>query len=118
MPVSKLVGARIKRREDPKLIRGLGQFVDDVNLPDTLHVAILRTPYAHAKIKSLETYAARQHPGLLAVVTGAEIKDQIGTLPVSGGNETLRVPKHYVLAVDKVRYVGGGAAAGVAADRT
>ena len=55
MPVSKLVGARVKRREDPKLIRGLGQFVDDVNLPDTLHVAILRTPYAHAKIKSLET---------------------------------------------------------------
>jgi aerobic carbon-monoxide dehydrogenase large subunit len=117
MPVSKLVGARVKRREDPKLIRGLGQFVDDVNLPDTLHVAILRTPYAHAKIKSLETDAARQHPGVVAVVTGAEIIDQIGTLPVSGGNETLRVPKHYVLAVDKVCYVGEGVAAVVAEDR-
>ena len=67
MPVSKLVGARVKRREDPRLIRGLGQYVDDVNLPNTLHVAILRSPYAHAKIKSLEVDAARQHPGIVAV---------------------------------------------------
>jgi carbon-monoxide dehydrogenase large subunit len=117
MPVSKLVGARVKRREDPRLIRGLGQYVDDVNLPNTLHVAILRSPYAHAKIKSVETEVARRHPGVVAVVTGAELKDQIGTLPVSGGNETLRVPKHYVLAVDKVCYVGEGVAAVVAEDR-
>src|SRR5215470_4733151 len=117
MPVSKLVGARVKRREDPRLIRGLGQYVDDVNLPNTLHVAILRSPYAHAKIKSVETEAARRHPRVVAVVTGAELKDQIGTLPVSGGNETLRVPKHYVLAVDKVCYVGEGVAAVVAEDR-
>jgi len=117
MPVSKLVGAKVKRREDPRLIRGLGQYVDDINLPDTLHVAILRSPYAHAKIKSLETDSARQHPGVVAVVTGAEIKDQVGTLPVSGGNETLRVPKHYVLAVDKVCYVGEGVVAVVAEDR-
>ena len=75
MPVSKLVGAKVKRREDPRLIRGHGQYVDDINLPNTLHVAILRTPYAHAKIKSLETDAARQHPGVVAVVTGSEIKD-------------------------------------------
>jgi len=117
MPVSKLVGAKIKRHEDPRLIRGLGQYVDDINLPNTLHVAILRSPYAHARIKSLETDAARQHPGIVAVITGAEIKDQIGTLPVSGGNETLRVPKHYVLAIDKVCYVGEGVAAVVAEDR-
>jgi aerobic carbon-monoxide dehydrogenase large subunit len=117
MPVSKLMGARVKRREDPRLIRGIGQYVDDVNLPNTLHVAIMRSPYAHARIKTLETDAARQHPGVVAVVTGSEIKDQIGTLPVSGGNKTLRVPKHYVLAVDKVCYVGEGVAAVVAEDR-
>jgi carbon-monoxide dehydrogenase large subunit len=116
MPVSKLVGARVKRREDPRLVRGLGQYVDDINLPNTLHVAILRSPYAHAKIKRLETDTARQHPGVVAIVTGSEIKDQIGTLPVSGGNETLRVPKHYVLAVDKVCYVGEAVAAVVAED--
>jgi carbon-monoxide dehydrogenase large subunit len=117
MPVSKLVGARVKRREDPRLICGRGQYVDDISLPNTLHVAILRSPYAHAKIQSLETDPARQHSGVVAVITGAEIKDQIGTLPVSGGNETLRVPKHYVLAVDKVCYVGEGVAAVVAEDR-
>jgi carbon-monoxide dehydrogenase large subunit len=91
--------------------------VDDIKLPDTLHVAILRSPYAHAKIKSLEADVARKHPSVVAVVTGAEIKDRVGTLPTSGGNETLRVPKHYVLAVDKVCYVGDGVAAVVAEDR-
>ena len=117
MPVSKLVGAKIKRREDPRLIRGLAHYVDDINLPDTLHVAILRSPYAHARITSLETEAARQHSGVVAVFTGAEIKDQIGPLPTTADNPTLRVPKHYVLAVDKVCYVGEGVAAVVAEDR-
>jgi len=117
MPVSKLVGARVKRREDPRLVRGLGQYVDDIHLPDTLYVAILRSPYAHARISGLETDAACRHPGVVAVVTGAEIKDQIGPLPVSGGNETLRVPQHHVLAIDKVCYVGEGVAAVAAEDR-
>src|SRR3990172_4476302 len=117
MPVSKLVGARVKRREEPRLIRGLGQYVDDIHLPDTLYVPILRSPYAHARISGLETDAARRHPGVVAVVTGAEIKDQIGPLPVSGGNETLRVPQHHVLAIDKVCYVGEGVAAVAAEDR-
>ena len=117
MPISKSVGARIKRREDPSLIRGLGQYVDDVKLPEMLHVAILRSPHAHARIKSVETVAARQHPGVVAVVTGAELRDQIGTLPTTADNPTLRIPKHYVLAVDKVCYVGEGVAAVVAEDR-
>jgi len=117
MPVSKLVGARIKRREDPQLIRGAGQYVDDVRLPDMLHVAILRSRHAHATIKDVDTDAARQHPGVIAVFTGPELKDQIAPLPVGGGNDTLRVPKHYVLAVDKVCHVGQGIAAVVADDR-
>jgi len=117
MPISKFVGARIKRREDPSLIRGLGRFVDDVRLPGMLHVAILRSPHAHAKIKSLDTGAARRHPGVVAVFTGAELRDQIGALPTTAGNPTLRIPKHYVLAVDKVCYVGDGVAAVIAEDR-
>jgi aerobic carbon-monoxide dehydrogenase large subunit len=117
MPVSKLVGARIKRREDPQLIRGAGQYVDDVRLPDMLHVAILRSHHAHATIKGVDTDAARQHPGVIAVFTGPELQDQIAPLPVGGGNDTLRVPKHYVLAVDKVCHVGQGIAAVVADDR-
>jgi len=117
MPISKFVGARIKRREDPSLIRGLGQYVDDVKLPDLLHVAILRSPYAHAKIKSIDTSAARQHPGVVGVFTGAELRDQIGTLPTTADNPSLRIPNHYVLAVDKVCYVGEGIAVVVAEDR-
>ena len=117
MPLSKFVGARIKRREDPSLIRGLGQYVDDVKLPGLLHVAILRSPYAHAKINSVDTIAARQHPGVVGVFTGAELRDQIGTLPTTADNPTLRIPNHYVLAVDKVCYVGEGVAAVVAEDR-
>src|SRR3970282_241351 len=117
MPISKLGGAKVKRREDPSLIRGLGRFVDDVRLPGMLHVAILRSPHAHARIKSLDTGAARQHPGVVAVFTGAELRDQIGALPTTAGNPTLRIPKHYVLAVDKVCYVGEGVAAVIAEDR-
>jgi aerobic carbon-monoxide dehydrogenase large subunit len=117
MPISKSVGARIKRREDPGLMRGLGQYVDDVKLPEILHVAILRSPHGHARIKSIDTAAARQHPGVVAVFTGADLRDQIGTLPTTADNPTLRIPKHYVLAVDKVRYVGEGVAAVVAEGR-
>ncbi len=117
MPVSKLVGARVKRREDPSLIRGLGEYVDDVKLADTLHAAILRSPHAHARIKIIDVSAARQLAGVVAVFTGAELKDQIGTIPTTADNPTLRIPKHYVLAVDRVCYVGEGVAVVVAADR-
>jgi aerobic carbon-monoxide dehydrogenase large subunit len=116
MPLSKSVGARVKRREDPQLVRGLGQYVDDIKLPNTLHVAILRTPHAHARIKKLDTEAARRIPGVAAVFTGAELKDQIGTLPVTADNPTLRIPPHHVLAVDKVCFAGDGVAAVVAED--
>ncbi len=117
MPISKSVGARIKRREDPNLIRGLGQYVDDVKLPDMLHAVILRSPYAHAKITRIDTDAARRHPGVVAVFTGAELRDQIGTIPTTADNPTLRIPKHYVLAIDKVCYVGEGVAVVVAENR-
>jgi carbon-monoxide dehydrogenase large subunit len=117
MPISKSVGARIKRREDPGLIRGLGQYVDDLKLPEMLHVFILRSPHGHARIKSIDSAAARQHPGVVAVVTGAELRDQIGTIPTTADNPSLRIPEHYVLAVDKVCYVGEGVAAVVAEGR-
>ena len=118
MPLSKSVGARIKRREDPSLIRGLGQYVDDVKLPEMLHVAILqKSPWARAHQKHRHQPRHGQHPGVVAVVTGAELRDQIGTIPTTADNPTLRIPKHYVLAVDKVCYVGEGVAAVVADGR-
>src|SRR5574341_2536601 len=117
MPVSKLVGARIKRREDPRLVRGLGRYVDDIQLPNTLHVAILRSPYAHARIRAIRAEEALKQPGVVAVITGSDIRDEIGLVPVASENPTLRVPKHYVLAVDEARFVGEGVAAVAAEDR-
>jgi len=117
MPLSRLVGARVKRREDPRLVRGLAHYVDDVRLPDTLHVAILRSPHAHARIRSIRVEEASKAPGVVSVVTGNDIRDSIGPVPVVAKNPTLRVPLHTVLAVDKVCYVGEGVAAVVAQDR-
>lgn len=117
MPVGKLVGARVKRREDPRLVRGLGHYVDDIQLPNTLHAAILRSPYAHARIKAIRVEEARSHPQVVAVFTGADIRDRVGYIPVASENPTLRVPKHYVLAPDKVCFLGEGVAVVVAEDR-
>jgi carbon-monoxide dehydrogenase large subunit len=111
------VGARVKRREDPKLIRGLGQYVDDIKLPGILHVAILRSPRAHARIAKCDAAAARELSGVVAVYTGLELADKIGALPTTADNPTLRIPPHRVLAVDKVCFVGEGLAAVVAEDR-
>ncbi|MFQ5682750.1 MAG: xanthine dehydrogenase family protein molybdopterin-binding subunit [Candidatus Binatia bacterium] len=117
MPVAKLVGTKVKRREDPRLVRGLARYVDDIDLPNILHVAILRSPFAHARIKSIQTDSALKFPGVVSVVTGEDICDQVGTVPVGSEDPTLRVPKHYVLAVDKVCFLGEGVAAVVAEDR-
>ncbi len=117
MPVSKLVGAKVKRREDPKLVRGLGRYVDDIRLTDTLYTAILRSPYAHARIKTIRVEEALSFPGVVAVVTGEEIRNKVGTVPVASQNPTLRIPPRHVLAVEKVCFMGEGIAAVVAQDR-
>lgn len=120
MPVSKTVGARIKRREDPRLIQGLAHYVDDIKVPDTLHVAILRSPYAHARINAIDTAAAQNLPGVKAVVTGDDLKDTIGGIPCAAtdpeGFPGIKVPHHPVLATDKVRFVGEPIAAVAATD--
>jgi carbon-monoxide dehydrogenase large subunit len=98
-------------------VRGLGRYVDDIQLPNTLHVAILRSPYAHARIRAIRAEEALKQPGVVAVITGSDIRDEIGLVPVASENPSLRVPKHYVLAVDKARFVGEGVAAVAAEDR-
>ena len=64
---------RMLRKEDPRFIRGRGNYVDDINLPGMLHLAILRSPYAHARIASIDVSAAQAHPKVKAVVTGADL---------------------------------------------
>lgn len=116
MPISKLVGTKVKRREDPRLIKGLAHYVDDIRLPEMLYVAILRSPHAHAEIKGIDTRSASELPGVVAVVSGADLKGRIGNIPCAGSNPTLRIPDHPVLATGRVRHVGEAVAAVVAED--
>ena len=113
---SRLIGARIKRREDPRLIQGLSHYVDDIKLVNTLHCTFLRSDYAHADIKSIDTEAAENLSGVVKVITGADIQGKVGSIPCAAEIEGLKVPDHPALAVDRVRFVGEPIAAVVATD--
>lgn len=114
---TKLLGERIKRKEDPRLIQGRAHYVDDLKLDGMLYMSFVRSVYAYARIKSIDAAAAKSLPGVLEVITGADIKDQLGLIPCAAGMEGLKIPKHYCLAVDTVRYVGEPVVAIVAKDR-
>ena len=115
------VGQPVKRFEDPKLITGRGAFVDDIKLPDMLHAAVLRSPYAHARIRSIDVSAARNLPGVVAVLTGADIAGVLPDIPTRAMTgeravDELRPPEHPLLAKDKACYVGQAVAVVVAQD--
>lgn len=112
----KYVGQRVKRTEDARLIQGQGQYVDDLRLPGTLHVAFLRSVYAHARILNIDTSAARTAPGVVAVYTGSDVVGKIGPILCGFRMPPLKVTKHGVLAADKVYFVGHPIAAVVATD--
>ena len=101
----KTVGKPIKRTEDPRLIQGLAHYVDDIRLPDTLHAVFLRSIYAHARIKSIDTTAAQKLPGVVAVYTGQDTQ-KIGPVPCAAALPDLKVPDHRPLAINKVYFVG------------
>src|ERR1043166_856142 len=101
----KYVGQRLKRTEDPRLIQGLAHYVDDIRLPDTLHAVFLRSIYAHARIKSIDTTAAQKLPGVVSVYTGKDVQ-KIGPVPCAAALPDLKVPDHRVLAINKVYFVG------------
>ncbi len=117
--MSTLFGSSIKRREDPRLITGKGTFVDDVSLAGMVYAGILRSPYAHAKIKKIDATAARGLSGVLAVYTGADLTDALIPVPCAWNlpNADLKLPPHPHLAVEKVRYVGDGVAMVIAESR-
>src|ERR671910_1779126 len=71
------VGAPVKRKEDPRLITGSSIYVDDITLPGMVHLAIVRSPYAHAQIVGIDTSAAREMPGVVAVVTARDIETML-----------------------------------------
>ena len=110
----KLVGQRVKRREDPRLIRGQGTYVDDVKLVGLQHLAFKRSDVAHGRIKGIDTSAAEAVPGVEAVFTGAQIAEFLGPMPIG---TPFPSPDHPPVAVDVVRYVGEAVAVVVASDR-
>src|SRR5215208_2091086 len=108
------LGRSIERVEDAALLSGHGRFIDDLGVrPGTLHAAILRSPHAHAVIRSIKTDAARRAAGVYAIVTGAEVMAL--SSPLLAG---VKAPVNsWPIAVDRVRYAGEPVAVAVATDR-
>ena len=115
-----VIGTRMLRREDPALLTGEGKYTNDLNIPGALHLAVLRSPYAHAKIISIDTSAAKALPGVVAVYTGAELASEwAGPMPYAWPvTPDMKNPAHYPLAVSKVCYVGDGVVAILATNET
>jgi carbon-monoxide dehydrogenase large subunit len=91
------LGHSMKRKEDPRFIRGKGNYIDDLKLPGMLFLSIVRSPYAHAKIKSINSEKALKVPGVLAVITGKDLdKYGLAWMP------TLMSDKQMVLPIDTV----------------
>jgi aerobic carbon-monoxide dehydrogenase large subunit len=113
-------GASIKRSEDPRILTGAGRYVDDIKLPGMLHAAFVRSPLAHARVLSVDVSAARALPGVVAVLTGAELEAMTVPGPdplmalIGGGGPT---PEFTLLATDKVRFAGDPVAIVIAGSR-
>lgn len=106
------IGQSVSRFEDPRLLRGRGRFVDDINLPGQAYAVLLRSPHAHAVIRSIDTGAARAAPGVLAVYTGEDVeRDGLGTMTVTlprkrPDGSPMFARAHRGLTSGRVRYVG------------
>jgi aerobic carbon-monoxide dehydrogenase large subunit len=110
-PPKGFLGDSIKRKEDDRFIRGKGNYVDDIVLPGMLHMSIVRSPYAHARIRSINTKPAEAVPGVVVVVTGALLEQyKLAWMPTLSGDTQA------VLATDKVRYQGQEVACVIATD--
>src|SRR2546423_6726732 len=115
--MAKYVGQRIKRTEDPRLIKGLAHYVDDIGLPNILHVAFVRSIYAHARITHVDTSEALKTRGVVAIYTGKDIATKVGPVPCAAALPDLKVPDYRVLATDKALFVGHPIAGIVATDK-
>lgn len=117
------IGQAMTRREDLRLLVGKGQYIDDFSLPGEAHIAFVRSPHAHARIVSVDKSAALASPGVIAVLTGAELlADGVGAFPISPGmkqanGKPMSSDPYYPLATDVARFVGQSVAAVVAETR-
>src|SRR5215475_3763130 len=115
--LAKYIGQKVKRTEDPRLVQGIGHYVDDIEIAGALSVAILRSPYAHARVNSINIDAAKNAPGVVAVYTGKDVEGKIGYVPCAAALPELKIPKYPVLASGKVIFVGQPVVAVVATDK-
>ena len=113
----KFVGARVKRREDRRLLTGQGAYVDDHHPPGLLQAAFLRSPYAHARITQLDTSAAHTREGVVAVLTGTDLIPLVKPVRAASKMREYKETSFPPLAVDKVRYVGEALAIVIAENR-
>jgi len=115
-----LIGARVQRKEDYRFLTGAGQYTDDVTLKNQSYAAFVRSPHAHATIKSIKSDKAKKAPGVIAIFTGEDIAAaKLGGLPCGWlitdvDGQPMKEPPHPVLAHEKVRYVGDHVAVVVA----
>jgi carbon-monoxide dehydrogenase large subunit len=100
------IGQSLRRVEDARLLTGRATYVDDLRLPGLQHIALLRSPHAHARITGIATEAARAMPGVTAVFTGQDLNQACGLVPCSSAMPGLKAPKHTVLAGERVYFVG------------
>ena len=111
-PVVNGLGSSVARREDRRFLMGKGRYTDDLRLPDQATAVFVRSPHAHAAIRSIDTAQALAAPGVLAVLTGADVAaDGLGGIPCgwqikSKDGSNMVEPPHPALAVDKVRHAG------------
>jgi aerobic carbon-monoxide dehydrogenase large subunit len=117
--VSKMFGASVKRREDARMMTGRAHYTDDVRRSHTVHMAVVRSPYAHARITNIDTSEAASMPGVVAVFTGAELVDDVAPVPCAWliPECNLMVPEYRAVAVDKVRFIGDAVAVVIAENR-
>ena len=110
-------GASVKRREDPRFLRGEGRYVDDIKLTGMLHMSVVRSTHAHARLRGVDVSAAKAAPGVALVMTGNEVRAWGEKIPAASNLPEMKSAQRYPLSNDVVRFVGEGVAAVVASDR-
>ena len=117
--IRRYMGSSVLRKEDPALLTGQADFTDDIRLPGMLHFALLRSPHAHARIRSIDVSAAKERPGVVEVFTGEDLAGEwaIGIPTGWPVTEDIKIPDHWPLARGEVNHAGDGVAVVVATDR-
>jgi carbon-monoxide dehydrogenase large subunit len=113
------IGQSVPRKEDPELLTGQSRYVEDLTLPGTVWAYVVRSPYAHARIRGVDLTAAKEAEGVVAAFSGADLAGEwAGSLPCAWPvTEDIKMPSHLPLATDKARHVGDGVAVVIADSR-